>query len=63
MARGRISVLLSDDSTIVREGVQALLAREPDIEVVGLASDYDELKDRAELRASRAGRWRVPAGR
>jgi serine/threonine-protein kinase len=48
MARGRISVLLSDDSTIVREGVQALLAREPDIEVVGLASDYDELIEGAE---------------
>jgi serine/threonine-protein kinase len=48
MATGRISVLLSDDSTIVREGVRALLAREPDIEVVGLASDYDELIQGAE---------------
>jgi serine/threonine-protein kinase len=48
MRGGRISVLLSDDSTIVREGVRALLAREPDIEVVGVAADYDELIEGAE---------------
>ena len=54
MWSGRISVLLSDDSTIVREGVQALLAREPDIDVVGVAADYDELIE--ECRADDA-RW------
>jgi serine/threonine-protein kinase len=53
MPGGRISVLLSDDSTIVREGVQALLSREPDIEVVGLASDYDELIEGAERTCPR----------
>jgi adenylate cyclase len=39
----RIRVLLADDNLIVREGVRALLARDPDVEVVGLAADYDEL--------------------
>lgn len=38
-----ISVVLADDNLLVREGVQALLAREPDLEVVGSAADYDEL--------------------
>lgn len=38
-----ISVLLADDNVIVREGVRALLAQEPDLEIVGAASDYDEL--------------------
>jgi adenylate cyclase len=40
---GRISVLLADDSVIVREGVRAMLAREPDLEVVGEAGEYDEV--------------------
>ena len=38
-----IRVLLADDSVIVREGVKALLAREPDLEVVGETSEYDEV--------------------
>jgi class 3 adenylate cyclase/ActR/RegA family two-component response regulator len=38
-----ISVLLADDNLIVREGVRALLALEPDLEIVGVAADYDEL--------------------
>ena len=38
-----ITVLLADDNLIVREGVRALLARDPDVEVVGVAGDYDEL--------------------
>ncbi len=40
---GRITVLLADDSLIVREGVKAMLAREPDLDVVGEASEYDEV--------------------
>jgi len=40
---GRITVFLADDSVIVREGVRAMLALEPDFEVVGTAADYDEL--------------------
>jgi class 3 adenylate cyclase/FixJ family two-component response regulator len=40
---GRISVFLADDNLIVREGVRALLRLEPDLEVVGVAADYDEL--------------------
>jgi class 3 adenylate cyclase/CheY-like chemotaxis protein len=43
MAGGQISVFLADDNVIVREGVRAMLALEPDIEVVGVARDYDEL--------------------
>jgi class 3 adenylate cyclase/DNA-binding LytR/AlgR family response regulator len=38
-----ISVFLADDNLIVRMGVKALLDREPDLEVVGVAADYDEL--------------------
>src|SRR5215212_208928 len=46
-----ITVLLADDNLIVREGVRALLARDPHVEVVGVAGDYAELVERAaELR-------------
>jgi len=44
----RISVLLADDSLIVREGLRALLGMTGDIDVVGVAGDYDELIARAE---------------
>jgi class 3 adenylate cyclase/DNA-binding NarL/FixJ family response regulator len=40
---GQIRVFLADDSVIIREGVRAMLRREPDIEVVGVAEDYDGL--------------------
>ena len=43
MPGGTISVFLADDNLIVREGVRALLALEPDVEIVGTAADYDEL--------------------
>jgi adenylate cyclase len=42
-----ISVVLADDNLLVREGVRALLARRDDVEVVGVAADYDELVERA----------------
>jgi adenylate cyclase len=42
-----ISVVLADDNLLVREGVRALLARRDDVEVVGVAADYDELVSRA----------------
>jgi len=42
-----ITVLLADDNLIVREGVRALLASDPSVDVVGLAADYDELVDLA----------------
>jgi adenylate cyclase len=38
-----ISVFLADDNLIVREGVRALIERSPDLSVVGLAADYDEV--------------------
>ncbi len=40
--REQIKVLLVDDHAILREGVHALLAREPDITVVGEAADGQE---------------------
>jgi class 3 adenylate cyclase/DNA-binding NarL/FixJ family response regulator len=45
---GTITVFLADDNLIVREGVRALLDRQPDLEVVGVAADYDELISGAE---------------
>ena len=47
-----ITVLLADDNLIVRAGVSGLLQRDPTIEVVGEAGDYDELIE----RRSRCGR-------
>jgi class 3 adenylate cyclase/DNA-binding NarL/FixJ family response regulator len=38
-----IRVMLADDNVIVREGVRALLSIAGDLEVVGVAGDYDEL--------------------
>ena len=49
----RITVFLADDNVIVREGVRALLAIEPDLEIVGTAGDYDELIAGAEAAAPR----------
>ena len=46
-----ITVFLADDNVIVREGVRAILALEPDLEVVGVAGDYDELIAGAEAAA------------
>jgi adenylate cyclase len=43
-----ISVFLADDSVIIREGVRAMLARDTDVEVVGVADDYDTLVAGAE---------------
>lgn len=40
-----IKVLLVDDHTILRQGIHALLSREPDIDVVGEASDGLEALD------------------
>jgi class 3 adenylate cyclase/DNA-binding NarL/FixJ family response regulator len=45
---GRISVLLADDSLIVREGLRALLSTTGDLDVVGVAGDYLELVARSE---------------
>lgn len=45
--RGRITVFLADDNLLVREGVRALLGLEADLEVVGVAADYDELVEGA----------------
>ncbi len=39
---GSIRVLIADDHAIVRKGIRALLATEPDIQVVGEAADGQE---------------------
>lgn len=41
----KVRVLLADDHAIVREGVKMILIKEPDIEVVGEASDGQEALD------------------
>ena len=41
--QGAIRVFLADDNLIVREGVRALIERHPDLRVVGVAADYDEV--------------------
>src|SRR5262250_517191 len=38
-----ITVFLADDNLIVREGVRALIQRNHDLTVVGMAEDYDEV--------------------
>ena len=43
-----ITVLLADDNLLIREGVKALIDLSDDIEVIGVAADYDELIDAAE---------------
>lgn len=43
---GKIRVLIADDHAILREGVRALLALTPDIEVVGEAADGMEAIER-----------------
>lgn len=49
-----ITVFLADDNLIAREGVRALLALEEDLEVVGVAADYDGLVAGAERLAPQA---------
>lgn len=43
----KLRVILADDHTILRDGVRALLANEPDIDVVGEASDGYEVLEQA----------------
>ena len=38
-----ITVFLADDSVLIREGVRAMLERDRDVEVVGVAEDYASL--------------------
>lgn len=47
----KITVFLADDNLIVREGVRALIGSAPDLEVVGVAGDYDGLVAGAEQAA------------
>ncbi len=50
-SNGSITVFLADDNVIIREGVRAMLARERDIEIVGVAEDYDSLVSGADAAA------------
>ena len=51
MGSERITVFLADDNLIVREGVRALLSANPELEIVGVAADYDELVAGADATA------------
>ncbi len=51
MAGSQITVYLADDNLLVREGVRALLSLEADLDVVGVAADYDSLLAGAESAA------------
>lgn len=44
----RITILIADDHPLVREGLIALLACEPDLAVIGEASDGQEALERAD---------------
>jgi adenylate cyclase len=46
-----ISVLLADDNLLVREGVRTLIDLADDLEVIGVAADYDQLISAAEESA------------
>src|SRR5713226_7455691 len=48
MPEPKITVFLADDNLIVREGVRALIGSAGDMEVVGVAGDYDGLVAGAE---------------
>ncbi len=51
MSEGKLRVLLIDDHKLFRGGVKALLARQPDIEVVGEAADgLDGVKQARQLK-------------
>jgi class 3 adenylate cyclase/DNA-binding NarL/FixJ family response regulator len=45
---GMITVFLADDSVFIREGVAAMLARQADLQIVGMAEDHDGLVNGAE---------------
>lgn len=45
-----ISVLLADDNLFVREGVKVLIDMSDDLDVIGVAGDYDELVAEAEAK-------------
>ena len=51
MPAAKITVFLADDNLIVREGVRALIGSAGDMEVVGVAGDYDGLIAGAEQAA------------
>ena len=51
MPTAKISVFLADDNLIVREGVRALIGTASDMEVVGVAGDYEGLVSGAERAA------------
>lgn len=46
-----ITVFLADDSVLIREGVSAMLARQRDLEIIGMADDHDGLVAGAEAMA------------
>ena len=57
---GVITVFLADDNVIIREGVRAMLEREPDLEVVGVGRGLRRARRRRRSGAPRGDRHRHP---
>ena len=53
----RITVLLADDQTIIRDGLRALLETNPDIQVVAEAKTAAEAYDRRAVHRHRSFSW------
>ena len=58
----KISVLLVDDHTVVRQGLRALMAAEEDMEVIGEAADFLEKTKLAETRPDAKIVCTIPGG-
>lgn len=43
----RLRVLVAEDQYLMREGIRRILAEQPDMEIVGVAADYDSVIDGA----------------
>jgi DNA-binding NarL/FixJ family response regulator len=50
-----IRILIADDHAIVREGLRALFATEPDFELVGEAADGQEAVDKSRATVPSCG--------
>jgi DNA-binding NarL/FixJ family response regulator len=56
----KVRVLIVDDHVIVRDGVRMILEAQPDIEVVGEASDGREALERARSCCRASFLWTSP---
>ncbi len=61
----RLRVLVAEDQYLMREGIRRILAEQPDMEIVGVAADYDSVIDGARRQRSSGviGRAVIPDNR